>query len=342
VSNVSNDGINLQTDVELNVDVNSGSWTGVSQSVDIPVGGADSLIVSTQYTPAAVPGPHAFTWEITQTEIDDIPANNIIAGDSFDVTDFIYAHDKDAITGGTGNQGEPYEAGNFFDIWADQTLYFVDIKLFSSTQVGSTVYAKLYSFDGTQATFAAALDFEQQSDYHVVQASDLGSVISLPLLLPTNLTAAQGTYFVVAATDGDGGASDDVVIATSGISPNGFSYQYIPAQDTWFLQPETPIVRLNFDGTFWGLNEQSNVSALNIFPNPAQDVLNVNYNVINASDVKVEVLDITGKTIALVSDDSNVLGAQQATINTSSFAAGVYHINITTNEGMIKSKFVKQ
>jgi hypothetical protein len=173
--------------------------------------------------------------------------------------------------------------------------------LHSTTEIGSTVYAKIYSWDGTQATFADALTFEQQTDYHTVANTDLGNVLSLPLLLPTNLTATQNTYFVVVCTDGDGGSTDDVVVATSGVSPTGFSYLYIAADDVWFLQPATPIVRLNFDGSVWGLNEESNISALNIFPNPANDVVNVDYNVINSSDVTVEVLDMTGKVIATVS-----------------------------------------
>jgi hypothetical protein len=338
-----NGGLNTQTNVELNVDFNSGAWTGVSQSVTIPVGGYDSLIVSTQYTPAAVVGSHSFTWEITQDEIDDVPANNMIQGDAFDVTEYIYAQDDDLIDGSENNGGEAYEVGNFFDIWADQTVYYVDVKLHNTTEIGSTVYAKIYSFDGTQATFADALTFEQQSDYHTVTNSDVSGVLSLPLLFPTPLTAAQTTYFVVLATDGDGGATDDVVCATSGTSPTGFSYVYIQADDTWYLQPSTPIVRLNFDGTSWGLNENGeNISAVNIFPNPANDVVNVSYNVVNASDVTVEIMDMTGAVVSTVSDESNVQGLQNVSVNTSSFAAGVYYVNISTAEGVVKNKFVKQ
>lgn len=338
-----NGGLNPQTNVELNVDFNSGAWTGVSQSVTIPVGAYDSLIVSTQYTPAAVVGSHAFTWEITQDEVDDVPSNNVIQGDNFDVTEYIYAQDDNLIDGSENNGGEAYEVGNFFDIWADQTVYYVDVKLHNTTEIGSTVYAKIYSFDGTQATFADALTFEQQSDYHTVTTSDVSGVLSLPLLFPTPLTVAQTTYFVVLATDGDGGATDDVVCATSGTSPIGFSYVYIQADDTWYLQPATPIVRLNFDGTAWGLNENGeNISAVNIFPNPVNDVVNVSYNVVNTSDVTVEIMDMTGAVVSTVSDESNIQGVQHISVNTSSFAAGVYYVNISTAEGVVKNKFVKQ
>lgn len=340
---VFNGGLNPQTNVELNVDVNNGAWTGVSQAVTVPVGGYDSLVVAPQYTPAATPGSHAFTWEITQAETDDIPANSIIAGDEFDISDYIYAMDDNLVDGSSGNGGFGWEKGNFYDIWADQDAYYIDVKIHSTSEVGSIVYGKIYQWDATNATtFADALFYVQQTEYHEVTQQDLNQgVISLPLLAPTTLTAADNTYFVVAATDGDGGTTDDVQIATSGDSPAGFSYFYAADDDVWYLQPATPIVRLNFDGSTWGLNEATNVSALNIFPNPAADEVNVSFNINDASDLKVEVLDMTGKVIETVTESSQVSGLQKSTINTTDYAAGMYMINIATKEGSVQRKFVK-
>lgn len=340
-----NNGLNTQTDVTLNVDVDNGGWTGSSAPVDIPVGDTDSLFTTTQYTPAATVASHSFTWEITQNETDDVPANNMIAGDVFDVTEFDYAMDNDVIDGSSGNAGFGWEKGNFYDIFADQTAYAVQMKLANTTEVGSQVYAKIYRWDPTNATtFADALFFEQQTDYYEVQQSDLsGGLITLSLLVPTPLNTTDVTYFVVAATDGDGGATDDVELATSGVSPTGFSYFYAADDDAWYLQPQTPIVRLSFNPAFHiGLEELSNVSELNVFPNPATDEVSVDFNVTDASDLKVEVLDMTGKVLETVLDAANVTGAQNSSVNISDYAAGMYVINITTNEGSIQRKFVKK
>lgn len=337
-----NNGLNTQTDVTLEVDVNSGLWTGASTPVDIAVGDRDSLFTATEFTPAAITGNYSFTWEITQNETDDVPANNVITGDAFEVTDWIYAMDDDVLDGSTGNGGFGFEKGNFYDVWADQSASYIDIKLASNTVVGSTVYGKIYRWDPTNATtFADALFYEQQTNFHQVTQADLtGGVISLPLLAATPLTA-NTSYFVVAVSDGDGGATDDVQIGTSGISPTGFSYFYAADDDAWYLQPQTPVVRLNFENDL-GLNDLSNVSALNIFPNPATDNVNVSFNITDASDVKVEVLDLTGKVIETVANDSNVTGMQESSVNTAAYAAGVYVINITTNEGSLQRKFVKK
>jgi hypothetical protein len=337
-----NNGINTQNNVTLNVDFNMGAWTGTSQSATIAPGAYDSLVLTTQYTPAATPGSHSFTWEITQTEVDDVPANNTIAGDAFDVTDYIYAMDDDVIDGSSGNAGFGWEKGNFYDIWQDDIAYYIDMKLHSSTEIGSTVYAKIYAWDGTQATFADALTFVEQTNYHVVTSNDLNGVLSLPLLNPTNMLASQITYFVVVCTDGDGGSTDDVQIGTSGTSPIGFSYFYAADDDTWYLQPATPIVRLNFDGTAWGVEELSAISELSIFPNPATDEVNVNFDVVDATNMTVEVIDMTGKVMETIANTTVAAGTHTSKINTSSYAAGVYFVNITTEEGTVKRKFVKK
>ena len=342
---VFNNGLNTQTDVTLNVDVNSGGWTGTSTPVDVPVGATDSIGTSTQYTPASTLGSHSFTWEVTQNETDDVPSNNMIGGDSFDITQYDYAMDDDVIDGSTGNAGFGFEKGNFYDIWADETAYAIQTKIASNAQVGSIVYGKIYRWDPTSATtFADALFYEQQTDFYEITQADLaGGLVTLPLLAPHSVTAASNTYFVVVVSDGDGGASDDVQVATSGVSPTGFSYFYAADDDAWYLQPQTPIVRLSFDPAFnIGLEELSNLTALSVFPNPASDEVNVSFNVTDASDVKVEVLDITGKTIETVVEAANVTGMQNNSVNTTDYAAGVYMINITTNEGSIQRKFVKK
>lgn len=342
---VFNNGLNTQTDVTLNVDVNSGGWTGTSTPVDVPVGATDSIGTSTQYTPASTLGSHSFTWEVTQNETDDVPSNNMIGGDSFDITQYDYAMDDDVIDGSTGNAGFGFEKGNFYDIWADETAYAIQTKIASNAQVGSIVFGKIYRWDPTSATtFADALFYEQQTDFYEITQADLaGGLVTLPLLAPHSVTAASNTYFVVVVSDGDGGASDDVQVATSGVSPTGFSYFYAADDDAWYLQPQTPIVRLSFDPAFnIGLEELSNLTALSVFPNPASDEVNVSFNVTDASDVKVEVLDITGKTIETVVEAANVTGMQNNSVNTTDYAAGVYMINITTNEGSIQRKFVKK
>ena len=342
-----NQGLNTQTDVTFNVDVAEGanSWSGSSTPQNIAVGDTGFLVTTTEYTPVATAGTtHTISWDVTQAETDDIPANAEPAGDSFQVTEHVYAVDDDAVEASFGNQGFGWEAGSYFDIWNDQTAYAIQIKLHNSSEAGSNVYGKIYSLDENAQSFADALVFEQQTIFHEVTAQDLAQgVITIPLAAPLMLTAAKNTYFVAAVTDGDGGQTDDVQLATSGKSRPQTSFIFFADDNNWFWTDDTPVVRLNFDpANNVGLEELSNIAAVQVFPNPASNEVNLSFNVTGASDVKVQVLDMTGKVMETVVDASNVSGVQKSTLNTSSYASGMYMVTITTNEGSIQRNFVKK
>ncbi len=74
------------------------------------------------------------------------------------------------------------------------------------------------------------------------------------------------------------------------------------------------------------------IEELHIYPNPATDILNINSNT-NVSNVKV--LNYIGQTI----DNINVTG-MEVTINTSTYDAGIYFIQIETEKGISTQKIV--
>lgn len=80
-------------------------------------------------------------------------------------------------------------------------------------------------------------------------------------------------------------------------------------------------------------NNDNALSQVSIFPNPAQNILNVSV----PSTVKINsavLFDVLGKDTGLT--------LSNGTINTSSLARGVYILNIQTDRGAITEKIVKQ
>lgn len=69
-------------------------------------------------------------------------------------------------------------------------------------------------------------------------------------------------------------------------------------------------------------------STLNVYPNPASDMLNfsINYN----KAAKVEVMDITGRVIETVNFDMN-----NASVNVSNYNAGLYLYRVLTNDNKV-------
>ena len=67
-------------------------------------------------------GDYTIVQTITADSSDDVPTNNEISNISFEVGDYIYARDNNAVGGSTSNGDDGFESGNLFDICADQTV----------------------------------------------------------------------------------------------------------------------------------------------------------------------------------------------------------------------------
>lgn len=337
-TNAFNNGIATQNNATLDVSINSGAWTGSSATgTNIAPGTYDSLVCTTQYTPAASVGTHTVIWGVSQDEVDDVPGNNSNADIVFDVTDFVYARDNGTVDGSSYNQGFGYEVGNLYDIFTATTLYSLDIGINSSAVAGASVFGILYSIDPTTGDFIV----EDQTDYYTISASDLGSTITLPLLSGGFSLNANETYLVVAGTDGDGGSTNDIVISTAGDSEPQTSFYYDYTDLTWYYTTRTPVVRMNFENTN-GIEEIAGVSNVVLYPNPANEALNIDFTLENAADINIAIVDIAGKTVAAKSMNNTAEGVQTVGFNTNNFASGVYTVTIESTNGKLTRKFIKK
>ncbi len=336
-TNAFNNGIATQNNVTLDVSVNAGAWTGSSAAgVSIAAGAYDSLVCSTQYTPAAAVGSHNVIWGVSQDEVDDVPGNNNNANIDFDVTQWVYARDNGVIDGSTYNQGNGFEAGNLFDIFTAAELTRINVGINTSAVAGASVFAKLYSIDPTTGDFL----LEDQTDYYTLTAGDLGTTISLPLLSGAFMLTAGETYLVVAGSDGDGGASNDVVVSAAGDSEPQTSFFYDYTDLTWYYTTRTPIVQMDF--TPLSIDETDLFTNVVVYPNPVNEELNIDFTIENATDISIEIIDLAGKTVATKTMDNAAKGTQTVGFNTADFASGVYTVTIESTNGKLTRKFIKK
>ncbi len=83
-----------------------------------------------------------------------------------------------------------------------------------------------------------------------------------------------------------------------------------------------------------GLNTIQSVNDITVYPNPATDVVNINWNGTTPSNVKI--MDLSGKVVYTAA--TNDLNANTTTINTSSLTAGVYILQYVANNNLISTK----
>jgi hypothetical protein len=338
-----NDGATTQNEVTLNVSIPSVPYTGTSAAgLSIAANAQDTADVTVMYTPPATLASYATTWNISQTEVDDVPTNNTLAPFTFQVTANTYATDNNTATSTTSNGGLAYKLGALYDIWNDQDLYAIDVKLNTATVNGSIIRGVLYAvtYDAT-----AGWDYIEvaSSDYHDIVAADKVGFLTLELINPYTVTSTQVTYMAAIETDGDGGLTSDVVISTAQETDIQIGFQ--DENGDWYqgFTPKTnaPMIRMNFDQSL-GLDENNSVSGLSIYPNPATDNIAVDFNLANASDVTIEVVDAAGKLAIAKTLISQAAGQAKVSFETSALNSGVYFVNISTEAGKATQKFIKK
>ncbi|UOQ97653.1 T9SS type A sorting domain-containing protein [Hymenobacter sp. 5317J-9] len=80
-----------------------------------------------------------------------------------------------------------------------------------------------------------------------------------------------------------------------------------------------------------------NGNLVSAYPNPAQNVLTVQAQLASKSQVQVSLINLVGQ--AVISTTTNVADVQRGLeLNTSSLAAGLYVVRITTSEGIFTTK----
>ncbi|MFZ9611673.1 MAG: T9SS type A sorting domain-containing protein [Crocinitomicaceae bacterium] len=336
-ADIFNGGVNNQSNVKLNVNVNNGLFVGSSAPVSIVSLDTMTVSVATQFTPAATIASYTVTRNISADSTDDVSANNQLSDITFNVTDFIYARDNNVIAGSTSNGTDPFETGNLYDIYQDDLLKAINVRLPNGTNgatVGTEIYTRLYSIDAVSGDFV----FESESAPLILAANNLNTNLVIELDPYVNVTAGT-TYLAVV-----GSYSSGLKVSNAGTSPAQTSF-FLDGNDittsTLFYQTSTPYVRLNFDPVL-GLDNPEQVQQVVIMPNPSNGVASLQFDLLNASDVAISVLDVSGKEVQTNIMNQLTAGTHEVTLESADWTSGVYFVNLVSNGTVLTKKFVKK
>lgn len=90
-----------------------------------------------------------------------------------------------------------------------------------------------------------------------------------------------------------------------------------------------------------GVEDQSNLTELSYYPNPAKDVVTVSFSTEEPQNIKCAIVDVTGKVVYQEMIEHQG-GMFNKTLNISDFAQGIYFINLTTKTGKAGGKLIVQ
>lgn len=90
-----------------------------------------------------------------------------------------------------------------------------------------------------------------------------------------------------------------------------------------------------------GLDEQMTQLNLSSYPNPTSNTLNTQYYLSHTAEVSLELLDMTGKRIALLHDGIQIAGEQYFETDLSDLQQGMYFLRIAVDGKQMTHKIVK-
>lgn len=89
-------------------------------------------------------------------------------------------------------------------------------------------------------------------------------------------------------------------------------------------------------------DQKASAVKVNIYPNPFKDITNINYTLNKRSQVKIQVIDITGKEVAVLENSMQEKGNYISTFDAAKYntQAGVYLVKILVDDNMVTKQII--
>jgi hypothetical protein len=91
-----------------------------------------------------------------------------------------------------------------------------------------------------------------------------------------------------------------------------------------------------------GVNDNSALTRLSLYPNPASHNLNLGFDLKNAGKVRISLIDIIGKEVAILREGNFSNGGYEEMFHLPSLNNGIYFISINANNEVLNRKILIQ
>lgn len=293
-----------------------GSYTGSGTSASVIAVASESMV---DITPAFTP---------TTVGIYDIAFQSDLTGDgnvsnNYDtvevaVSDTVLARDFGPTAGGSMSIGDTETTegilGQLFKIETNSTLTSVTFMVVAPT--AETAEVKLYAFDGTTVT-GSELATSAPITIDTTAATGANKYYTAPI----SATLTAGTTYFIGIEEPITGM---ITLATSPV-PDILAEAWVYYNNAWanatsFGFYQTYVLRANITN-FVSVNDISATSNISVYPNPANNVINV----VNAEDAKIFVINMLGEVVTSIENASS-----NQTIDLSNLSEGTYFVKVNS------------
>ena len=331
---IRNGGIGTQS-ATMHANVSgAGNFSTTSNPLILASGEQDTVAGTSTFTPSSTGLYNIEMWAVA----DSAGLGNVITySDTSNkmsmVTDYIYGKDNGTNDGGYWrlNRVFPnpggFEVSSSYDIYADATLYSVDVNIADWSIPGAEVYIALYEEDisgGNPIPLA-------QSDNYEITSSDLGNWVNIPFLTPQNLFASTPTYRIAIGANIHPTDTVGVNVSDPG---DYYSAQGLNDKDGilsddgsvgWYTISDIPMLRMNFDPSTAVSISEVKQNIFNVYPNPTSGVFSLELNDNKSYDITI--FNSLGQKVY-----NNVVNSTSMLIDLEKLESGVYTIELQNSD----------
>ena len=307
---------------------------------DYVAGDRDTFLLETPaFTPTAV-GEYTVIHSMTQDETDENPSNNKDTMTFKVEENTYYAMDNGTPTGWMGPQMwvDAGDDGDMFGVnynaFAPDTVFGLAFYCASTTEVGPSVTAHLFWYDGSAWTD------KLQSDLYDITEANLGQWVYIPFLggpidraIDAFDATTIGSYMAVLEVNYGGGKKFRVGEENKSLNFNRSTSWKLSGETDWayFINYEqTPMIRLLMGAqNTLGINNNNisaNNSLINVYPNPTSGIVKIS----NANNANISVYNMLGEVV-MTANNVNQL-------DMSSLSDGNYMIKVQTQKELVTKK----
>jgi len=249
---VYNYGDQIQESVVLQVEINGPSaFNQILLSDFVSISPGSSFVFELEpWMPPSQLGAYTIDFTIISEFDDDFPENNsfqktfnvsevdIIQNQPYYLTGEQYARDLGATSGAFNDFYNDYKIGTVFYMENPATVHGLGVALAPGTDEGAIFTMGLYSFP--DLNFVAETDLMTVSNLSFLNDFGDNYFLWAPLVSQVNLIAGMNYIVVVHVFWTD----YDVVVSSSGYSPDYSSFFSQGSEATWYYTNQTPMVRM--------------------------------------------------------------------------------------------------
>ena len=333
---VANAGAKNLNGIKMNVSVNNAIGSQVfsssSDTTTLDILDTATYLANQTYDPATI-GVYDISYWATS---DSVLSSDTIQMQAV-ITDSVYGRDYGSPDGDwrVARDCGGLQLLNIFDIYNNEQVSSASAHIADYSRPGTPVYAVLYEVDTTQSPWAF-IQLAQTDDY-ILQAQDIDNWINLAFkpaysIFPGPHAIAVGGYAHPLDTFGVS-TSGDAEVLMSRIQDNGCNLG-TQAFGYWYYISNTPMIRMNFGSTWPSTVSLEKYKNLRIFPNPAQNSLNIELLDPISEEIVLEIFDIAGKLVL----NERIENCQIKTIDVSHMDKGNYMLSLKNKNYSTKTK----